>query len=76
LLRELLDATVPLRAGEGVDDAMIEKLLQVPVPSAFRASPWLRYSRPLLLANGFGRLAGMPFHYSPDTGLTAIEGLV
>ncbi len=69
LLTELLAATVRIRADEGLPPDILAALRETPVPTAFRASPWLDASRGVTVRNGVGWLGGLTVRYSDGTGL-------
>ncbi|MEV4757555.1 hypothetical protein AB0J86_20920 [Micromonospora sp. NPDC049559] len=69
LLAELLAATVRVRADEGVPPEALAALRELPVPAAFRASPWLDASRALVVRDGVGHAGGLTVYYDDDSGL-------
>lgn len=69
LLTELLAATVRIRADEGLPPGVLAALREIPVPVAFRASPWLDASRAVTVRDDVGRLGGLTVYYSDGTGL-------
>ncbi|KXK60010.1 hypothetical protein AWW66_21075 [Micromonospora rosaria] len=69
LLADLLDSTVRVTAGEGNPSVVLERLRAVAVPPVFAASPWLADSRPVVVRDGAGEVAGLSVRYSDVTGL-------
>ncbi len=69
LLTELLAATVGIGGDEGIPPGVLEALRGLPVPAAFRASPWLSASRAIVVRDGVGAAGGLSVRYSDGGGL-------
>ncbi|WP_326557144.1 hypothetical protein [Micromonospora sp. NBC_01796] len=70
LLSELLGSTVRVTTAEGIPYDVLAVLEGIAVPPAFRASPWLADSRPILVQDdGTGQIGDLPVRYSADRGL-------
>jgi len=69
LLTELLAATVQVRADEGTPPEVLNALRDLPVPAAFRTSPWLDASRAIVLHDGAVRIDELTARYSGSSGL-------
>lgn len=69
LLTELLDSTVRVTTAEGIPPGVLMALRDIPVPPAFRSSPWLADSRPVIMRDGTGHLGELSVRYTDETGL-------
>jgi hypothetical protein len=69
LLSELLDSSVRLTDAEGLPSAVLQALADIPVPHAFRSSPWLASSRGLVLRGKDTLIGGHAVDFSNETGL-------
>ncbi|MER7003894.1 hypothetical protein ABT297_12730 [Dactylosporangium sp. NPDC000555] len=69
LLTDLLAATVRVRVDEGTPPDVLAALRRIPVPAAFRTSPWLDASRAIVVRDGAGRAGQLTVRYSVDSGL-------
>ncbi|TVT22901.1 hypothetical protein FNH05_33240 [Amycolatopsis rhizosphaerae] len=70
---ELADATVTLHAPEDVSARVLEVLRRMPVPPAFRATPWSRHQRGVILHDQRCHVGGVVLVYDPVVGLRADE---
>lgn len=69
VVQGLLDSSLELEAASGIHPEVVDAVRRVAVPPLFRASPWLRRYRPLVLEDGHIVLAGVRVIYRIDRGL-------
>lgn len=70
LLSELLGSTVRVTTNEGIPGGVLAVLENTAVPPAFRVSPWLADSRPVIIReDGTGQIGDLPVRYTDDHGL-------
>jgi hypothetical protein len=70
LLSEILGSTIRVTAAEGTPGAVLAMLKSIHVPPAFRVSPWLADTRPVMVGDdGTGQVGDFPIRYTDDHGL-------
>ncbi|MFF4827943.1 hypothetical protein ACFY20_34135 [Streptomyces sp. NPDC001312] len=69
VVQSLLDSSLTLDATEDIPPKVIDALRRAAVPPLFRASPWLRRCRPLVLEDGHTLLGGVRVAYRSGRGL-------
>ena len=69
LLSEILGSTIRVTTAEGTPGAVLATLRRIHVPPAFRVSPWLVDSRPVMVGDdGTGQVGDFPVRYADDLG--------
>jgi hypothetical protein len=71
---ELVDSTVRLLASADVPREVVDLLRQIPVPTAFHTTPWLREHRAVVLHDDQFVLGSFTLVYDSDLGLCVQEG--
>ncbi|MEU1940519.1 hypothetical protein ACH49O_41150 [Streptomyces coeruleorubidus] len=68
-VRMLLDSSLVVDAGEDITQEVVDALRRMGVPPLFRASPWLRRCRALVLEDGSAVVGGVRIGYRTGRGL-------